>query len=534
MGRTIPKPWIIIIIIILALAQTGSSLSAGYADGTSADTYVSDGKTASDADDRGTTILSARSAIPGYDLSSFSLLATGSISLESHAKILSGNVGVTEQYSGTEITVGTHAFLSDGTALFGDTIRIRNHASAYDIRYNELDNDGTVRGTEHTPLSMPLGISLPGFPDPAPGTGKTDVRNKKSVTLGPGAYGEVIVRSGGTLVLTGGTYHFKSLELRSGKAWMVCEGETDLIIAGRLYAGAGAFVGPAEGSGITAADIRICANGTDTFLGILKASEIGAGANARANIFVPEGTLRIGTLATAEGAFVAKEIIVGTHAEITWDNGFAPLYVPPSVTSEPVSDARAGIPYTYQAAASGTGPFSFSLARSPDGMTILSDTGLLSWTPSEEQVGVHEIVITVTDGNNSDTQTYLLTVAGNLPDLRLSSFSVLATGSVSLEPHARILGGNVGVTNPGSGTEITVASHAYLSDGTALYGDTIRTYPHASAYDLWYNELIGTGTVRGTEHTPLPMPLGISLPGFPDPAPGTGKTDVRNKKSVTL
>ena len=38
------------------------------------------------------------------------------------------------------------------------------------LYYNELTNNGIIRGSKYTPLVLPLDITMPVFPTPAPGT----------------------------------------------------------------------------------------------------------------------------------------------------------------------------------------------------------------------------------------------------------------------------------------------------------------------------------------------------------------------------
>ena len=43
-------------------------------------------------------------------------------------------------------------------------------------------------------------------------------------------------------------------------------------------------------------------------------------------------------------------------------------------------------------------------------MTIDSTTGVITWTPTEDQVGENEVVVEVSDGNRSATQSFTITV----------------------------------------------------------------------------------------------------------------------------
>jgi len=52
----------------------------------------------------------------------------------------------------------------------------------------------------------------------------------------------------------------------------------------------------------------------------------------------------------------------------------------------------------------------FTLDVAPEGMTMDGSTGLIMWTPKENQVGKHEVVIRVSDGWFKDEQKFTITV----------------------------------------------------------------------------------------------------------------------------
>lgn len=52
----------------------------------------------------------------------------------------------------------------------------------------------------------------------------------------------------------------------------------------------------------------------------------------------------------------------------------------------------------------------FALDIAPEGMTMDGSTGLIMWTPKENQVGKHEVVIRVSDGWFRDEQKFTITV----------------------------------------------------------------------------------------------------------------------------
>jgi hypothetical protein len=102
----------------------------------------------------------------------------------------------------------------------------------------------------------------------------------------------------------------------------------------------------------------------------------------------------------------------------------------PVIESTPVTTAKEGAAYTYDVEATDPNEdtLTYSLTISPTGMTINSTTGVITWTPTESQVGENEVVVEVSDGNKSTTQSFTVTVA----EAKLTSIVVLPI-SMTLE-----------------------------------------------------------------------------------------------------
>ena len=85
---------------------------------------------------------------------------------------------------------------------------------------------------------------------------------------------------------------------------------------------------------------------------------------------------------------------------------------PPTITSSPRGRVRIDDVYLYQALASDPNgdPLTYSLPTFPAGMTI-DAAGLVSWQPTAEQLGSHQVQVRVDDGRGSfATQTYSISV----------------------------------------------------------------------------------------------------------------------------
>lgn len=95
-----------------------------------------------------------------------------------------------------------------------------------------------------------------------------------------------------------------------------------------------------------------------------------------------------------------------------------PVNNPPVITSTAVTTATQNVLYSHQVTA--TDPdgntLSYSLTTSPSGMIINPSSGLISWTPTDAQVGKNKVTVKVTDNgtnpsNLSATQSFTINVA---------------------------------------------------------------------------------------------------------------------------
>ncbi|GAB5404689.1 MAG: hypothetical protein Aurels2KO_29200 [Aureliella sp.] len=93
---------------------------------------------------------------------------------------------------------------------------------------------------------------------------------------------------------------------------------------------------------------------------------------------------------------------------------------PPRITSIAPVEAAVGQGYLYsvEAVDSEGDPLTYSLLTAPEGMTIVEDTGEVSWTPGATQLGEQDVVIQVSDGvGGTTTQAFRIAVAEGLANL---------------------------------------------------------------------------------------------------------------------
>jgi VCBS repeat-containing protein len=211
-------------------------------------------------------------------------------------------------------------------SLAADSVKL-NHDVAIggDVSYNDLVNAGTIAGSEVTPLALPVFSSPPPFvTGPSDGPDVT-VGNDQSQTLAAGTYGDVTIGHGGTLELSGGVYNLRSLSADRDVVIRFAA-PSEVRIAGRFGATHDAVIGPADGSGVTAAHIVFYVAGINGGDGALNSSPpaamIGHGTQVEANFYVPYGTLKIDHHVTATGAFLGRDVDVNHDCQITLDSAF--------------------------------------------------------------------------------------------------------------------------------------------------------------------------------------------------------------------
>src|SRR5207244_471666 len=140
------------------------------------------------------------------------------------------------------------------------------------------------------------------------------------------------------------------------------------------------------------------------------------------------GTLSWGT-ATADVGTYQVRIRVNDNNGGTADQVFilsvlspSQTNFPPVFTSTPVVVATVNDPskpasapgYTYQATATDQDadyPLAWSVQSGPAGLTINPATGLVTWRPTDTQLGAQSVTLKVTDGHGaSTTQTFTVWV----------------------------------------------------------------------------------------------------------------------------
>jgi hypothetical protein len=142
--------------------------------------------------------------------------------------------------------------------------------------------------------------------------------------------------------------------------------------------------------------------------------------------------------------------------------GCALLNKAPIIESTPITTAKEGALYTYevQATDSEGDELEFTLLIHPTGMTINSSTGVINWTPTEEQIGEKEVEIEVADQYRSTTQSFTITVGETI----LTSIEVLPTTMTINKGGSQTITSVTAYYDNGTSANIALSSCIYESN----------------------------------------------------------------------
>ena len=227
---------------------------------------------------------------------------------------------------GLPIGVGEHA--DELVAAHANNQVVRPHAveqalddqaqgaiAGGDAYYNTLSNAGTIVGTKFTPLALPVYASLPPVLIRPAGTSNVAVPDNGTASLDEGAYQDLNIGRGAKLTLTGGGYAFRSITIaRDGE--LRYSAPIDVVVSGRADFGTNAIVAPPIGSTLTAASARIQVDGTSP------AIHVGQSGKVSATLYATAGALTFEQNVEANGAFFARDILIGSGGHFTINSAF--------------------------------------------------------------------------------------------------------------------------------------------------------------------------------------------------------------------
>ncbi len=255
------------------------------------------------------------------------VLGTNSVWLRTGSDVLSGDVIVNQAGAGpflngsVELSLGGTVTTPAGWDVQADSVTIAGGTTvASDLFYNQLTNNGTVTGSQSSPLALPVFASLPTFLTATPGSTDVNVANNGSQTLAAGSYRDLIVGRKATVTFTGGVYHFRTIQV-DREAKLYFSAASEVRVQQKLSTKTLTTVGPATGASITAANIVFHVAGVNGTSGGLaatpKAVDVGTNNVFSANVYAPNGTVWLEDGTQARGAFLGRDVQVGIDVQVT-------------------------------------------------------------------------------------------------------------------------------------------------------------------------------------------------------------------------
>lgn len=262
------------------------------------------------------------------DIGNYSIYGLHNVLLGMNVTVNSGNVGAHASSSTMQLPSNAEVWIKDNSnfvdaesAVVGDTVIIRQGSIIQNIFSNELQNDGIVLGVQMTPLILPVVDNLPQLPNSVSGTTSVNVPTGGSLSLAPGQYGNISVDIGGTLTLTGGIYNVTSIDAKKDSNIFI-DTSSEIVVDDSISWAKGVVVGPSATSSITAKDIIIFVKGNADINAITTSTDFGKDAVVNANIFAPNGEIKMDKGTKATGAFIAKTVTIEQDSIITLDSAF--------------------------------------------------------------------------------------------------------------------------------------------------------------------------------------------------------------------
>jgi VCBS repeat-containing protein len=182
------------------------------------------------------------------------------------------------------------------------------------------------------------------------------------------------------------------------------------------------------------------------------------------------------TLSDGSHSFTAKQSLSGITSDSSSSMAVTvDATAPSALASTPSATAQIGVAYTFDADCpqEGESGLVYSLNDEPDGMAINAGTGVISWTPSDDQAVPQLFEIVVTDlAGNATTTSVDMTVYGTIP-AEADSYTVTEDASLTVGADTGVLV-NDGDDDSGTLTAELVSSpsHGTLSfdaDGSFTY-----------------------------------------------------------------
>lgn len=235
---------------------------------------------------------------PSTDLDTYALFAAKKLTAKG-ITLLGGNIGVNDG------SLFVHDYLdAPGSDVAADQVNVPTTASCSQQFANTSSkaspNCGVAGGTP-VPIVQDIAATC-GFPQQFPACDPATpviVPPGGTLALPSGVYGDLVVARGADLTLVGGGYVFCSVKV-SRAARLEAQAPVEIDVTGRIAIGGSATFGPAPGSGLTPADLRLFSDGISVHFS--RQSQV------QARLCAPNASLRLTQGGSHMGTFIANAI----------------------------------------------------------------------------------------------------------------------------------------------------------------------------------------------------------------------------------
>ncbi|MDH5423167.1 MAG: cadherin-like domain-containing protein, partial [Acidimicrobiia bacterium] len=328
------------------------------------------------------------------------LFASESMQIEASAEVFSGDVVVNQTSPGT-LTYGNKAKTPSGYEVKANSIVVGNNVTLAGTEYCNAGNITCAPGG----LGLPVYSLLPLFKASTPSGGNVTVAGGGSATVTGDAL-DITVAANGTLIFTPGVHNVRSITA-DNKTDIAFSGPTEVRVQNGMTLGLEGNVN--RFSGAPAKDVVFYVGAGAT---------LGSKGTVNANFYVANGTLEFPGNVIASGAFLAKNLVVGSKTQLTLASAF--VNHPPMAVNDAITVSEDASATVINVLANDSDPDGDSIivesVADPDNGTATTDGSTVSYEPDDNYFGVDVFNYVVCDdstainGNKCATATITVTV----------------------------------------------------------------------------------------------------------------------------
>lgn len=253
------------------------------------------------------------------DRREFAVIADFQTRLAPSASVVAGGVAVTT--AGGFLLVGSGAVIAGESQAIADRCRLLPGSAVGRLFCNEalVLPDAFVGDGGPFEFTPPVIIPLPPFPTGSGGGSNVTVTPSSTQFLPPGAYGNLIVEKGGTLVLHGlnlnsgaGRYDVLGVKVVDGGT-LLADNPVVLNLRDALRLTGQAVLTPNPTTSVQPGDLQVNVAG--------RGAKLGKGAFVQAHVRAPNGKITLGRGTVAVGQLIAQKVVIQKGASLQLAGG---------------------------------------------------------------------------------------------------------------------------------------------------------------------------------------------------------------------